>query len=205
VKPLAVTLGDPAGIGAEVVLKALAAIDLPVRLFGSRALAQKCGTIPEHVGFFDVGGGHGVRFGELSAEAGRIALASIDAAVTSIEHRDCSALVTAPIHKQAVAAAGARFPGHTELLAQRAGLRRYAWDYAMYFDSPEIRTVLLSVHLSLREAIDRVKSDDVAALARLMDREYARLYGTRPRIAAAVVRAPDSGEDEAKREERGQR
>ena len=192
-KPLAITLGDPAGIGPEVVLKAIADIDLPMRLFGSRALAQKSGSIPDNAGFFDVGGGHGVRPGEVSAEAGRIALASIDAAVTAIEHGDCAALVTAPIHKQAIAAAGARVPGHTEMLAQRAGRRKYAWDYAMYFDSPQIRTVLLSVHLSLREAIDRVKSEDIAALARLMDREYARLYGTRPRMAAAGVN-PHAGE-----------
>jgi 4-hydroxythreonine-4-phosphate dehydrogenase len=193
VKPLAITLGDPAGIGTEVVLKAIAGLDLPVRLFGSRAVAQKNGSIPKHVGFFDVGGGNTVRPGEVSAEAGRIALASIDAAVTAIEHGDCIALVTAPIHKQAIAAAGARVPGHTEMLAQRAGLRRYAWDYAMYFDSPEIRTALLSVHVSLRDAIDRVNADDVAALARLMDREHLRLYGKRPRMAAAGIN-PHAGE-----------
>jgi 4-hydroxythreonine-4-phosphate dehydrogenase len=193
VKPLAITLGDPAGIGAEVVLKALAGLDVPVRLFGSRTLAEKTGELPPADIFVDVGGGDGVRFGHVSAEAGRIALASIDAAVRSVERGECSALVTAPIHKQAIAAAGARVPGHTELLAERAGLHRYAHDYAMYFDSPTIRTVLLSVHLSLRSAIEAINADTVAALAKLTSRELARIYGREPRIAAAGVN-PHAGE-----------
>ena len=56
--------------------------------------------------------------------------------------------------KQSIALAGVSFPGHTELLAARAGLRTYGTDYAMYFDSPRLRTVLATVHLSLREALD---------------------------------------------------
>jgi len=193
VKPLAITLGDPAGIGAEVVLKALAGVHVPVRLFGSRALAEKSGAVPSGVQFVDVGGGKDIRFGEVSADAGRIALAAIDAAVTAVERGECSALVTAPIHKQAFAAAGAGVPGHTELLAARAGLNRYGWDYAMYFDSPQIRTVLLSVHVSLRNAIRAIRAEDVAALARLTSREHARLHGKAPHIAAAGVN-PHAGE-----------
>ena len=172
-KPLAITLGDPAGIGAEVVEKALRDIDVPVRLFGAT-----CAPI---------------RYGEISAEYGRVALDAIDAALDAIAHGECSALVTAPIHKQSIAAAGSPFPGHTELLAARAGLKRYAHDYAMYFDSPSLRTVLLTVHESLRKAIDAINADDIGALARLMSREYARLYGKRPRIGVAGVN-PHAGE-----------
>ncbi len=192
-KPLAITLGDPAGIGAEVVLKALAGVHVPVRLFGSRKLAERSGEILPSQQFVDVGDGAGVRFGQVSAEAGRIALASIDAAVTAIERGECSALVTAPIHKQAIAAAGSRVPGHTELLAERAGLHRYGYDYAMYFDSPSIRTVLLTVHVSLRSAIDAIDAKAIAALARLTSREFARIQGRQPRIAAAGVN-PHAGE-----------
>jgi 4-hydroxythreonine-4-phosphate dehydrogenase len=189
VKPLAVTLGDPAGIGAEVVFKALAQVDVPVCVFGSRALAHP----PSNLRFVDVGGSGDVRFGTISADYGRIALASIDAAQKAIASGECSALVTAPIHKQSIAAAGSPFPGHTELLAERAGLTRYAHNFAMYFDSPNLRTVLLSVHTSLRDAIRSVNADDIAALARLTHREYPRLYGTAPRIAAAAVN-PHAGE-----------
>jgi 4-hydroxythreonine-4-phosphate dehydrogenase len=189
VKPLAITLGDPAGIGAEVVFKALEHIDVPVRVFGSRALANP----PSNVDFVDVGGSGPLQFGEISAGYGRIALDSIDAALKAIESGECSALVTAPIHKQSIAAAGSPFPGHTELLADRAKRKRYAHDYAMYFDSPSLRAVLLSVHTSLRDAVHSISADNIAALALLTHREYTRLYGSAPRIAAAAVN-PHAGE-----------
>jgi 4-hydroxythreonine-4-phosphate dehydrogenase len=172
-KPLAITLGDPAGIGPEIVEKALAELDVPARVFGA---------VPAKV-----------RHGEIAAEYGRIALDAIDAAIDAIARGECSALVTAPIHKQSIALAGSPFPGHTELLAARAGLHRYAHDYAMYFDSPRLRTVLLSVHVPLRAALDAVNAGDIAALARLTSREYAKLHGAAPRIAVAGVN-PHAGE-----------
>jgi 4-hydroxythreonine-4-phosphate dehydrogenase len=189
VKPLAITLGDPAGIGAEVVFKALHTMSVPVRLFGSRAFAKP----PKDLDFVDAGGSGALVYGKISADYGRIALDSIEAALRAVESGECSALVTAPINKQAIAAAGSPFAGHTELLAARAGLSRYAHDYAMYFDSPSIRAALLSVHLPLREAVQSIRADDIAALARLTSREYARLYDKTPRMAAAGVN-PHAGE-----------
>ena len=193
-KPLAVTLGDPAGIGPEVVLKAVAGLDAPVWLFGSRQYAEKSGIVPPVVRFVDIGTPSApLRFGEISAENGGVALESIGQAVDAVERGDCSALVTAPIHKQAIAAAGAAFAGHTELLAARAGLTQYGRDFAMYFDSPTIRTVLLSVHLPLREALDRITASGIADLARLTRGAYERLYGSAPRLAVAGVN-PHAGE-----------
>lgn len=188
-QPLAITLGDPSGIGAEIVFKALEDVDVPARVFGSRALASP----PDGIDFVDVGGKGPIRYGVIDAAYGRIALDSIDAALHAIESGDCSALVTAPIHKQAIALAGSPFPGHTELLAHRAGLKRYAHDYAMYFDSPKLKSALLSVHLPLRDAVSAIDADDITALARLTSREYARLYGQPPRIAVAGVN-PHAGE-----------
>jgi 4-hydroxythreonine-4-phosphate dehydrogenase len=189
VKPLAITLGDPAGIGAEIVFKALRETNVPARVFGSQALASP----PKDIDFVDVGGEGAIRYGVIDAAYGRIALDSIDAALRAIEAGHCSALVTGPIHKQAIALAGSPFPGHTELLADRAGLKRYAHDYAMYFDSPKLKSSLLSVHLPLRDAIANIDADDIAALAQLTSREYARLYGAAPRIAVAGVN-PHAGE-----------
>jgi 4-hydroxythreonine-4-phosphate dehydrogenase len=189
VKPLAITLGDPAGIGAEIVFKALKDEAVPAIVFGSRAFASP----PEGVRFVDVGGEGSIRYGTIDAAYGRIALDSIDVALNAVNSGQCSALVTAPIHKQSIALAGSPFPGHTELLADRAGLKHYAHDYAMYFDSPRIKSALLSVHLPLREAISRIDADDIAALAQLMSREYARLYGHAPRLAVAGVN-PHAGE-----------
>jgi 4-hydroxythreonine-4-phosphate dehydrogenase len=196
VKPLAITLGDPAGIGAEVVFAALRELDVPARVFGSRAFAGDCWSLiadRPSISFHDAGGEGDLHYGEIRAEYGRIALASIDAALSAIDSGECSALVTAPIHKQAIAAAGAAFPGHTELLAERAGLKRYGYDYAMYFDSPSIRTVLLTVHVPLREALDAIDADTIAALAQLTARDYAKLHGRKPRIGVAAVN-PHAGE-----------
>jgi 4-hydroxythreonine-4-phosphate dehydrogenase len=170
-KPLAITIGDPAGIGPEIVEKALAELKTPARVFG---------RVPANVSY-----------GEISAEYGRVALDAIDEAITAIERGECSALVTAPIHKQSIALAGSSFPGHTELLAARAGLKRYAHDYAMYFDSPKLRVVLLTVHVPLSEAIKAINAEDIAALAKLTTHEW--MYEKPPRIAVAGVN-PHAGE-----------
>lgn len=189
-KPLAITLGDPAGIGAEIVRKALAAAPVDAWVFGAR---QYAGDFPA-ARFVDVGASQPLRYGEIDAEYGRVALASIAAAVDAVERGDCSALVTAPIHKKAIALAGSRWPGHTELLAERAGLHRYGYDYAMYFDSPRLRTVLLSVHEPLRAAIAGIDENRIAALAQLTASAFARLYGRPPVIAVAGVN-PHAGEE----------
>jgi len=189
VKPLAITLGDPAGIGAEIVFKALEDRGIAARVFGSRALSNP----PNGIDFIDAGGEGPIRYGVIDATYGRIALDSIDAALRAIDTGECSALVTAPIHKQSIALAGSPFPGHTELLAHRAGLKRYAHDYAMYFDSPKLKSALLSVHLPLLEAIVTINYDDILALASLTSREYTRFYGQAPRIAVAGVN-PHAGE-----------
>lgn len=193
-KPLAITLGDPSGIGAEVVLKAIAGLDVPVRLFGSRSYAVRAGDLPKNAGFHDVAPrADELRFGEVAAQYGRIALDSIDAAVTAIERGECVGLVTAPINKQSILLAGVEFPGHTELLATRAGLKEYGRDYAMYFDSPTIRTVLLSVHVPLVDAIASIDANRIVALSELMAVAYRKLYGKSPRLAIAGVN-PHAGE-----------
>jgi 4-hydroxythreonine-4-phosphate dehydrogenase len=189
VLPLAITLGDPAGIGAEIVFKALGNLRVPARVFGSRALAQP----PEGIDFVDVGGEGPLRHGEIRAEYCRVALHAIDAAVDAVMRGECSALVTAPIHKQAIALAGSPHPGHTELLAAKGGLSVYGRDFAMYFDSPRLKSVLLSVHEPLARAIAHIEAEDIAALARLTTRELAKLHGHAPRIAVAAVN-PHGGE-----------
>lgn len=200
-QPLAITLGDPAGIGAEIVFRSLG--DIPAIVFGSRAFAQP----PEGIDFVDVGGEGTVRHGEIRAEYGRVALDAIDAAVDAVMRGQCSALVTAPIHKQAIALAGSPHPGHTELLAAKAGLSTYGRDFAMYFDSPRLKSVLLSVHEPLAMAIAHLDAEEIAALARLTARELTKLYGRTPRIAVAAVN-PHGGEggrfgDEERTIERG--
>lgn len=198
-KPIAITLGDPAGIGSEVVFKALAGIGsaIPVRLFGAWDLASQAPHFnPDFRKLFvDVGSSAParLRFGQVDAQYGKASLAAIDAALNAIDRGECSALVTAPIHKEALVAAGSKAPGHTELLAARSGLKRYAHDYAMFFDSPSLRVVLLSVHIPLREVVKTLREDDVVGLARLTRQEIRRIHGLDPRIAVAGVN-PHAGE-----------
>lgn len=212
-KPIAITLGDPAGIGGEVVFRAIERLDpaLPLRVFGDWEYAsQGPGGVPktlirvregdpwpEGAGavFVDVGLGaeKPLQFGRIDAHYGRTALASIEAGLDAVQRGECSALVTGPIHKQAILAAGSRHSGHTEMLAERAGLRRYGTDYAMLFDSPRLRVALLSVHVALAEAIRLVSAERVVDLARLANREHVRLFGSAPRIAVAGIN-PHAGE-----------
>jgi 4-hydroxythreonine-4-phosphate dehydrogenase len=202
-KPLAITLGDPAGIGTEVVLRAIAArrFSRPLHLFGSwrftRDTAERLGLPLDEatLRFIDSGdgGAHSLEFGQIRPEYGKVALNAIDAALAAIDRGECGGLVTAPIQKESIVASGSDFHGHTELLAAHAGLTTYGRDFAMYFDSPQLRVALLSVHLPLREAIERVSQSAVLDLAFLVDREAGRLLGRRPRIAVAGLN-PHAGE-----------
>jgi 4-hydroxythreonine-4-phosphate dehydrogenase len=213
VRPLAISIGDPAGIGPEVVLKAAATLPfVPLVLFGdwewTRAAAEataapfdflrkepRAAIGDEPRIFVDLGlsGGKPLLFGAVDETCGRIALASIEAAADAVSAGSCSALVTAPIHKQAIARAGAGFPGHTELLARRTGRSEYGADYAMYFDSPSLRVALLSVHVPLRQAIEMATAERVDSLCSLVSAEFARLYGRDPLIAVAGIN-PHAGE-----------
>lgn len=214
-KPIAISLGDPAGIGSEVVLGALGSLPSgpSVCLFGEwrftepvipTALRDRLRLVDEPpAGDVDQGTIHFVdtklssatslRWGEVDALHGSIALQSIDAAVTAVERGLCSSIVTAPIHKQAIALAGSKVPGHTEILAARCGLARYGVDYAMYFDSPSLRVSLLSVHVPLRTAIEMIEPDRIASLCKLSRDSFVKLYGYEPRIAVAGLN-PHAGE-----------
>lgn len=211
-KPIAVTLGDPAGIGPEIVARALGALapHTPFLLVGDWRMAiegpgsetyrtlprlRSAASVATLPAFLDVGRDAAIplRHGVVDAAYGTVALDSIHAALATIDAGICSALVTAPIHKQSIAAAGSPFPGHTELLAAHSGLREYGRDYAMYFDSPSLRVALLSVHLPLRAAIDKIQADAIAAMARLIDREYRKMEGVAPRIGVAGLN-PHAGE-----------
>ena len=210
-EPLVITLGDPAGIGTEVVLGALKQSSRESILCGSwdetvrqaRLLDlpfeswRRCRPTdaPGAGCFVDVGPDSAppIRFGEVQAGAGAIALESIEAGIRIMQQGLGSALVTAPVSKEAIRLTDESFTGHTELLAERCGRTRYGRDFAMYFDSPTLRVALLTVHESLLSALASIRADRVADLAMLLDRELPRLTGTHPRIGVAAVN-PHAGE-----------
>jgi 4-hydroxythreonine-4-phosphate dehydrogenase len=169
--PLALTMGDPGGIGPEICVKALAsgAVRTDVVVVGDRmALLQEVQNLnlnltvrlfepdrarsrdPAAIDVVQVGRLDHVPVGIVSAGAGEAAYGYIERAVRGIQAGEFRGLVTAPINKEALHLAGIPFPGHTEMLASLAGIEHVT----MMLYNPDLRVVLVSVHVALREAID---------------------------------------------------
>ncbi|HMJ85657.1 MAG TPA: 4-hydroxythreonine-4-phosphate dehydrogenase PdxA [Vicinamibacterales bacterium] len=171
---VAITAGDPAGIGPEVA--ALAAAD-------SRVLAA-CEPViyspPDSARF---------ALGVLSAEAGRAAYDIIVRAVDDARKGDVQAIATAPVNKEAFRLAGLPWSGHTDLLAHLTG----AADVAMMFHSEALRVVLATVHIPLADVPRALTAASVEMTIALTARELPRFGIARPRIAVAGLN-PHAGE-----------
>jgi 4-hydroxythreonine-4-phosphate dehydrogenase len=212
--PLLLTMGDPCGIGPEVVARAFVrgAADgcLGVGDPGvmRRALQQVDATWPlavlEGPGEIDrcppqclplwVPGGlpaglADLPHGRVDARAGAAAAACIEAAVQAIQRGDAAGIVTAPIHKEAFAAAGVPYPGHTEMLAALAG----GPPVRMMLANDELRVVLATIHVSLRRALDMLDHDIVLDTIRIAARAAAAWSAGVPRVAVAGLN-PHAGE-----------
>jgi 4-hydroxythreonine-4-phosphate dehydrogenase len=200
-------MGDPAGIGPEVVLKAVAEeevrrVCVPVIIGDAQLLAHTARTLDLQCGYdivryderlpddisepvifhLDNISGH-VEPGIESGTAGKAAAGYIEAAVRLCASGDVDAISTAPINKRALFLGGYSFPGHTEFLAQLTGTE----EFAMAFVASNLRIVLLSTHVPLAEAIRMVKSDLIIRTTRLAHRELKRWGIERPRIAVAAL------------------
>jgi 4-hydroxythreonine-4-phosphate dehydrogenase len=136
--------------------------------------------------------------GQVDARAGAAAARCIEQAVRLARSAEIAAIVTAPIHKEALSAAGVAFPGHTEMLqalSVDAGSRAGAPlpPVRMMLANDELRTVLVTIHLSLRRAIDAVSFDAVLQTLRISHQAAARWGQPAPRIAVAGLN-PHAGE-----------
>jgi 4-hydroxythreonine-4-phosphate dehydrogenase len=143
--------------------------------------------------------------GRSGPEDAQGALAALDAGIDLASRGVARALVTAPVSKESIARhALPGFTGHTDYLAERAGLGRYGRDYLMAFLAPDLRVALLSTHLPLREALERVTAEAIVEALVCLDRHAPPLRGsggagaadrpeTRPRIAVAGLN-PHAGE-----------
>jgi 4-hydroxythreonine-4-phosphate dehydrogenase len=195
---LALTLGDPAGIGPEIALKALASARRPpaaVSVFGPiealRARSRRFGLPrPESldVRLVDVPG-EPVPLGVSSAPGGRAAAEAVLAAVREAQQGRIDGLVTAPLNKEALAAAGYRWPGHTEMLAEAAGVS----DVAMMFVGGGLRVALLTIHQSLRSVPDVLTVEGTCRIVRLVCRELPRFGAAASRVALCGLN-PHAGE-----------
>ena len=127
--------------------------------------------------------------GVVSARCGAAAALCIEAAVRALQAGQGRALVTAPIHKEALHAAGSPYPGHTEMLQQLAG----GVPVRMMLANAELRVVLVTVHMALRDAIERINSANVLQTLQISDRALRRMGVAAPRIAVAGLN-PHAGE-----------
>ncbi|WPB57614.1 4-hydroxythreonine-4-phosphate dehydrogenase PdxA [Xylophilus sp. GOD-11R] len=220
--PIAVTAGDPAGIGPEIVARlfrdhademrgcfavgdvavlrraaeCLGTPSLPVAVLASAG--QAWAAAPHCLPVLPVVEARApVDWGVISAEAGRQAAEAVVWASRAALRGAVAAVVTAPLHKEALSAAGVDFPGHTELLqaeaAAHAGTTIDRMPVRMMLANQELRTVLVSIHMSLRDALDAVTFDNVLATLRISATSLSRLLGRPARLAVAGVN-PHAGE-----------
>jgi 4-hydroxythreonine-4-phosphate dehydrogenase len=212
---IGITMGDPAGVGPEITAKALAlpavagscrgvvigsgdalaeAIDLlqsPLRLHRVQAVREcsfAAGTL-ECVDLANVDMASLPR-GAVSPEAGRAAYAYVERAVRLCQGGEIDAMVTAPINKEALAAAGHQHTGHTEILAQLSGTK----DFAMLLMGKELRVIHVTTHVALRRVPDLCTRDRVGRVIRLAEETMRFLGVARPRIAVCGLN-PHAGED----------
>jgi len=200
-------MGDPAGIGPEVVLKAVAEEEIrrvcvPVIIGDAQLLAHTARTLDLQSGYdiirtdesfpdqisdpviFHLDNISGfIEPGIESGAAGKAAAGYIEAAVELCAAGNIDAIATAPINKRALFLGGYSFPGHTEFLAQLTGTE----EYAMAFVAANLRIVLLSTHVPLSEAIRLVERDRIVGVVNLADRELHRWGIERPRLAMAAL------------------
>lgn len=213
--PLALTMGEPAGVGGDIALKAWAArheaavppfvvLDDPDRL---RALAAKLGmAVPVRVvaspgeavdqfaqalPVLPVRLGNPVVAGSPDPVNGAAVIASIDRAVALVQAGQAAAVVTNPIQKSSLYAAGFRHPGHTEYLAHLAGLSE---EPIMMLAAADLRVVPVTIHVSVRDAVDLLTTDAIIHAGRVTAAALARDFGIeRPRLAVAGLN-PHAGE-----------
>ena len=212
---LGVTMGDPAGVGPEIIAKAaaephvrrssrpvvigaastmreaLALIGSPLALHAVTKVGD-CRWADDTLEVLDLGNVEMATLprGEVSAAAGRAAYEYIERAVTLAKAREIDAIVTAPINKEALAAAGVQHSGHTEILARLSDTR----DFAMLLMGRELKVIHVTTHVSLRRVPDLVTRERVLKTIRLAQQTMVGLGKPGARIAVAGLN-PHAGED----------
>ena len=227
--PIAITQGDCAGIGPEIIAKAFRAAPQALRgcfvvgelqtLRRATALAarvaqgeqgiaqtvavieqpQEVWAVPEGVipllNLPDLAGPQ--PYGQISAQAGQAAAQCVVWAAQAALRGEIAALVTAPLHKEALHLAGITFPGHTELLQTEAaahqGVALEQMPVRMMLANDELRTVLVSIHVSLRDAINAVRQPQILQTLQITHQALSKSLGRAPRIAVAGLN-PHAGE-----------
>jgi 4-hydroxythreonine-4-phosphate dehydrogenase len=197
-RPIAVSLGDPAGIGPEIVVRALAERpDAEVIVFGDAGVLARAAKAvgvapppPARVRAVTALAPADVTPGKPNDASGRAQLAYLTAAVDAALAGEVRALVTAPISKEWIARAGFKFPGHTEYLAARAGVS----EFAMMLAGPKLRVTVATTHVPFKDVPRLLTVDGIASTIWLTAEALARRFGiAAPRVAVAGLN-PHAGE-----------
>jgi len=223
VLPVIISMGDPAGIGPEIIARGLrerpdvcrqvlvagdvmtlrraiavtgGADTLPLAVLPDTSAWE--GSPPDSLRLVQsCAVAHDIPLGVVSAAAGQVAADCIVFAAQQVLRGRARALVTAPIHKEALAAAGITHPGHTEYLqslaAAHAGVGIEQMPVRMMLSCPGLATVLVSIHLSLRHALDAVTQGSVLETIRITATHFRRCGMPHARIAVAGLN-PHAGE-----------
>ncbi|BBL80692.1 4-hydroxythreonine-4-phosphate dehydrogenase [Rubrobacter xylanophilus] len=215
---VALTMGDPAGIGPEIVARAFAeegfCRENRVVVVGDRAILERAVRLlglPLRVNAVSDPGEacfepgtvdvltetelpEDLPFGELDARAGDAAFRYVRRAVELALEGRVAAVATAPLNKEALHLAGHRYPGHTEILADLTGTRDYAMMLVAEAAPSALRVIHVSTHVSLREAIERVEPERELTVIRLAQGAMRRIGIERPRVAVAGLN-PHAGEN----------
>ena len=212
---LGITMGDPAGVGPEITAKALATPEVasscrPV-VIGDRSVMEATLTLlrsslalhpvstpadcrfePGTLECLDLGNVDASTLprAQVSAEAGRAAYAYIERAVRLCQSGEIDGMVTAPVNKEALAAAGVQHSGHTEILAKLSNTK----DFAMLLMGRELKVIHVTTHVALRRVPDLCTEDRVLRVIRLAQQTMNGLGRPRPRIAVCGLN-PHAGED----------
>jgi len=196
---IGITLGDPGGIGPEVLLKALVRdTSGEIRVFGSgrvldyHARLLNLAIPTDRFRQIDIDNVATPYIGAKPEESGKATIEYLEEAFRALRKDEIDCLVTGPIQKEAWHRAGYHYAGQTEFCAAQAGVK----DYCMLMAGAHFRIALLSTHLSLTDALQRIRRDTVSERIRLIDREFRKLGFPHPRIACAALN-PHAGESGA--------
>jgi 4-hydroxythreonine-4-phosphate dehydrogenase len=172
---IGITLGDPAGIGPEIVDGAL-----------------KSGRLPNSADYVVIGKYPDCSLGQPSLETSRAAAAALEEAATLARRGELDAIVTGPIHKATIYQAGFKFPGQTEFFAERCGVK----NFAMLLTGGKITVALVTTHIPLREVPSALKQSEIVRVGLLLVdflRCRSNPAAAGPRIAVAGLN-PHAGE-----------
>lgn len=212
---LGITMGDPAGVGPEIAAKAMAEPEVrekarPLVIGDARVVASAARVAhvnqevrpilrvreatfgPDRIEVLDLANADPASFalGRVSAVCGRAAYEYIERGVRLAQEGAIAGIVTAPVNKEALAAAGVRHSGHTEILAELTGTKAYA----MLLMGKELRVIHVTTHVALRRVPELVTRERVARTIRLGDLAMRDLGIARPRIAVCGLN-PHAGEN----------